>query len=189
MKGFDEDWLKQRGLSKVGNTDKWTKQYPVTPEEAFPNVGNYKGDIFIPGVVPSLKNSKRIFWKSASPQSKSKVVSTMNGRRVTPFITLSKQAKQYKVDAAKHYINHRKTFQELVKDLKGSVCIEVVPVLKTQTIPDFNNFNHIVTDMMVEHGWIADDNMKAIMPFPKRTRPHYYIDKENPGVWIKVLMI
>ena len=53
---------------------------------------------------------------------------------------------------------------------------------------DFNNCNHIITDLMTAFDIIPDDDVKHLLPFPLEIDGKYWkIDKDNPGVIIKIL--
>ena len=53
---------------------------------------------------------------------------------------------------------------------------------------DFNNANQIIMDLLVAHDVIEDDCMRIIVPFPLEINGTFYsVDKENPGVYIKIL--
>lgn len=52
---------------------------------------------------------------------------------------------------------------------------------------DFNNANGILTDLLTAHEIIPDDSMSYIIPIPyKKGGKWYTIEKENPGVFIKL---
>ena len=52
---------------------------------------------------------------------------------------------------------------------------------------DFNNANQIIADLLTAHGIIEDDNMDYFIPYAFKMNEQYYtIDKENPGVYIKL---
>lgn len=53
---------------------------------------------------------------------------------------------------------------------------------------DFNNANQIILDLMTALDIIPDDNTQFILPFPLLINDKYWdYDKENPGVYIKLL--
>lgn len=52
---------------------------------------------------------------------------------------------------------------------------------------DFHNAVQIVADLLVAHDFIEDDNMDYFIPMPLKYKGQWYsIDKENPGVIIKI---
>ena len=54
---------------------------------------------------------------------------------------------------------------------------------KTKRKFDYINAAQIVQDLMVKHGWIDDDNCTEMKPY----FGNYVHQKDNPGVFIKVL--
>lgn len=194
MKGFSEEWLRSQQLVLNHETGRYEKQRnlkkPNLEKASSENNELVKsnGQLFIPGDVPSLKNSKQIYWKTTSEKSKSRVVSYMGKRRVSPFITSSKLVKAYEKLSGPYYDLLRPKFLEIVKDLPLPYKIEFVPAFSRNKNMDFNNFNHLITDMMKKHGWINDDDIHHILPFPKMEPPHFIVDKNSPGVYIRVFL-
>ena len=124
-------------------------------------------EIFIPGNCPSLKNSKR-------------VVRLKNGRTV---VLPPKTVDEY---LRKHEWNYQTN-----KDKFRNECLKTVPPYKvgfyfkrdSKRRFDYINAAQIVQDLMVKHGWIQDDNADFLIPVFEG----YEIDKDNPGVTIKLL--
>lgn len=53
---------------------------------------------------------------------------------------------------------------------------------------DFNNANHVLTDLMTAMHIIPDDSTKYLLPFPMQIDGEYYsYNKEMPGVYIQIL--
>ena len=48
---------------------------------------------------------------------------------------------------------------------------------------DYINPAQTIQDEMVHHGWLEDDNCTIMIPFFRE----YSYDKENPGVYIRIL--
>jgi hypothetical protein len=71
-------------------------------------------------------------------------------------------------------------------------------VRNSKRLFDFSNSVEIIQDLMTAHDFIEDDNVKHVFPVPMskegllinpdnpRAFPLYSVDKENPGVWIKI---
>lgn len=161
--------------SKTGMYKKREAEVPkgtVSGKPASRNL-SFKGHIFIPGNVPSSKNSKQIFQKK------------INEKQI-PFITDSKLTKAYKKDTVSHWLKYKSYFHELIKDMEPPYIIEFTFIRSSKRKFDFNNANHVCTDLMATHGWVEDDHMDLILPIPKLIAPHYYVSPKNPGVWITV---
>jgi len=124
--------------------------------------------IFIPGNVPSLKNSKQIF------------VNRQTGKR---FIASSDSVKDYIKATSIFYESARKQFTELTKHLKTPLNIEFQFVRKTKTRFDFINMAQIVCDMMVKYNWIEDDSYIFLNPC---FNSEVLFDKINSGVYVRV---
>ncbi len=61
-------------------------------------------------------------------------------------------------------------------------------IRKTRHKYDWPNPLQTVLDEMVRYGWIEDDNIDVIVPYPLKVKGQYTtVDKDNPGVIIKVL--
>lgn len=145
---------------------------------------------FIPGNVPSLKNSK---------------VKTSKG--IFPSKTVSKYLKSFGIisySSEKKVISIQKTF-------KGNKFIDYfkeeelnrINQLRQENIPiclgfhfirdskrrfDFGNACQIICDLMTAYDIIEDDNMNCLIPFPIMVNDRWFsYDKENPGVLIKVI--
>ncbi|MCK5019845.1 MAG: hypothetical protein KAS32_22490 [Candidatus Peribacteraceae bacterium] len=53
---------------------------------------------------------------------------------------------------------------------------------------DFHNMVQGVADLLVKHEWIPDDNVDYFIPqIMNIKRQHYRYNKDNPGVWIKIM--
>lgn len=137
--------------------------------------------IFIPGNIPSLKNSK------------------INGR--FPSKTVTKWLRTFGI---KSYSPSRKEVIYFKRIPKIYNIEELLLPLKLQTnYPlllgmhfvrnskrswDFNNATHIILDLMTALDIIPDDNVKYILPMPLKIDGEYWsYSKDSPGVIIEVL--
>lgn len=139
-----------------------------------------QNSIYVPGEVRSSKNSKRIFKKNV-PKSSWRY----NGRPVLPFITDSKAAEAYKKATNAIYKQKASRFRHMTADKPLPYRIELLFLRKTESSFDFNNISQVIQDQMQNHGWVKDDNVKNVLPYP--CNPAYYKDPENAGVIIKIL--
>jgi hypothetical protein len=135
--------------------------------------------IFIPGNVPSLKNSKIKTSRGIFPSKT--VKSYLSSLGIQSYSASKKEVKGYKT--------RENIFLELFKDIK----IEKYPVIvhfhfvrDSKRKWDFNNANSILTDLMTAHNIIEDDNMDCIIPQCLWIdNKQYSYDKEKPGVYVK----
>lgn len=118
--------------------------------------------IYIPTNVPSSKNSKR--WTGK-------------------FLIGSKTTLAYKKNVADYYALYKKKFHSMVKDKKPPYRVEFTFIRDSKRRFDYCNAVQIVADMMVEYGWIEDDNADIFIPV---FAPYLY-KKNDGGVIIKVL--
>ena len=75
------------------------------------------------------------------------------------------------------------TLPTMLKGKKKPYNIEFTFYRKTKRKFDYINAAQIVQDLMVKHGWIDDDNCTEMKPY----FGNYVHQKDNPGVFIKVL--
>ena len=153
--------------------------------------------IFIPGNVPSLKNSK---------------VKTKNGIFSSPTVSkyirsLGIQAFHSRKKTVKGYVDltrpnlfeaRRVEWEAMMVGKDFPIIIGYHQVRNSKRLFDFSNSVELPQDLMTSHDFIEDDNVKFVFPVPMtvdgdlidqndpRKKPLYSVDKDNPGVWIKV---
>jgi len=123
--------------------------------------------IFIPGNVPSSKNSKQ--WTGK-------------------MLIHSKPTRNYIRDTKQHYIQAKEEFKSQVVNKAGielsyPIHIDFYFIRSSRRKFDYINPAQTVQDLMVKYNWIDDDNCDIIVPHFSG----YHVDKNNPGVLIKVL--
>mgnify|MGYP001087294751 CR=1 FL=1 len=122
-------------------------------------------EIFIKGNFPSFKNSKQYVG---------------NGRMIMSR-TVQKYLKEYEYE----WMIIPKQFTD-IKEYPIVVGFHFVRGTKHKF--DFHNMVQGCADLIVKHGWVMDDNMDYFIPVPyKRDNKWYSYDKENPGVYIKIM--
>lgn len=119
-------------------------------------------EIFIPGNVPSSKNSK--VWTGK-------------------YLVWSKTANKYRKDTACKWIGLAPVFKECTHDKQYPLVVSFQFIRGSKHKFDYVNPLQTVLDLMVEHRWIEDDNADIILPIFEK----YKYDKNNPGVIIKIL--
>lgn len=116
---------------------------------------------FIPGNVPSSKNSRR--WTGK-------------------YFIASKTVMKYRKATSKLYKAFAAVFVKQLAKYKNPVYIHFTFIRGTKHKFDYINPAQTVQDDMVKHGWIEDDNCEFIIPCFEK----YQYDKKNPGVIIEI---
>lgn len=124
--------------------------------------------IFIPGNVPSSKNSKRI-------------IRLKNGDRK---IINSKYVFDYHKATRVYWEQYRGEFLKATMPLDKPMKIEFQFARLTRRKFDFVNLAQLPLDLMTTYKWIEDDDFNNVVPV---FNPEVIFDKENPGLYIKVL--
>lgn len=142
--------------------------------------------IFVPGNVPSSKNSKQYIPK------KQLAVSSKAVKRYLQKIGI----KKYSCSRNKAYVEHYKTrpnlFLKAFKDAEfkrpESFCyVGLHFVRDSKRSWDFNNISQIVMDLLTAHRFIEDDDINHCVALPLWIDGHIYsIDNHRPGVFIKL---
>jgi Holliday junction resolvase RusA-like endonuclease len=141
--------------------------------------------IFIPGNVPSSKNS-RINTKHGSFASKT-VKTYLNSLGIQSYSSSKK--------LVKGYVNKPNLIESLREDFLKQTSGKELPleigfhfVRGTRHKFDFHNIVQVILDLMTAHDLIIDDNMDCIIPFALKIEGNFYsVDKNYPGVWIKII--
>lgn len=153
--------------------------------------------IFIQGCVPSLKNSK--VKTSRGIFSSPTVNRYIRGLGIQSFSSSKKIVKGY-VDKSRpnQFEALRSEFNKMVQDKELPWIIGYHQVRSSKRLFDFSNSVELIQDLLTAHDFIIDDNVKYVFPVPMtingelieeenpRKEPLYTVDKENPGVYIKV---
>tara|TARA_R110000764_G_scaffold123357_1_gene210936 strand:+ start:616 stop:1083 length:468 start_codon:yes stop_codon:yes gene_type:complete len=153
--------------------------------------------IFIPGNIPSLKNSK---VKTARGIFSSPTVNKfLRSIGIQGFNSRKKTVKGY-VDLTRpnQFEAFRAKFAQMRLGKDDPLIIGYHQVRNSKRLFDFSNSVEIIQDLMTAHNFIEDDNVQFVFPVPMtidgelpvegkiRDKQLYSVDKENPGVWIKI---
>jgi Holliday junction resolvase RusA-like endonuclease len=141
--------------------------------------------IFIPYNVPSSKNS-RINTKHGSFASKT-VKSYLNSLGIQSYSSSKK--------LVKGYVNKPNLIESLREEFLNQTSGKQLPleigfhfVRNNKRKFDFHNMVQIVLDLMTAHDIIEDDNMDCVIPFALKIGQGFYsVDKDDPGVYIKII--
>jgi len=140
--------------------------------------------IFIPYNTPSLKNSKIKTSRGIFPSKTVKdYISNLGIQRYS--------ASRKEVIGYKNRPNQiellREKFNKVLEGKEPPFEIGFHFVRRTKHKFDFNNANQIIADLLVAHNIIEEDNMDIFIPYALKIDDRFYtIDKENPGVYIKI---
>lgn len=142
--------------------------------------------IFIPGNVPSSKNSKQI-------------AKTKDGK---PVLLYSKTVKKYLQNLGIQKLSGRtgiteyKTRQNVFKSKINGFFdgVEYPCVLGFNFVRDslrtFDIINamQIICDLLVANGCIKDDDIKHLIPVPMKINGSWYsVCRDNPGVYLEII--
>jgi hypothetical protein len=153
--------------------------------------------IWIPGNVPSLKNSKVKTKRGIfSSPTVNKYIRSLG---IQSFSSRKKEVRGYVDKKRPNQIEMlRKQFEEMKVGKDNPIFIGYHQVRRTKALFDFSNSVEIIQDLFTAHDFIEDDNVKYVFPVPMskdgklpteknlRTTDWYSVDKENPGVYIKI---
>lgn len=118
--------------------------------------------MFIPGNVPSSKNSKQ--WTGK-------------------FLINSKQTRQYIKDTEDYWLRGKALVRPHIDHLYKPIKVSFKFIRQSKHKFDYINPCQTIQDLMVKYEWISDDNADCIIPV---FEPYEY-DKEKPGVYITIL--
>ena len=133
--------------------------------------------IFIPGNVPALKNSKQIIQ---IPIKGARACPLCKHKKGRPMLTSGKRHKEYVKATMGHWIQGAYIFKTAAKDMPRPLHITFFFHRKSRHQFDYTNALDTLQDLMVEHGWIPDDNAYEMIPVISG----YEYDKDKPGVTI-----
>ncbi len=141
--------------------------------------------IFIPGNVPSSKNS-RINTAKGSFASTT-VKKYLNNLGIQSYSSRKKLVKGY-VNKPNLIENLREDFLKQAVGKKLPLEIGFHFIRDSRRKFDFHNIVQVILDLMTASDFIIDDNMDCVIPFALKIDNKFYsVDKENCGVYIKII--
>ena len=141
--------------------------------------------IFIPGNVLSSKNS-RINTKHGSFASKT-VKAYLNSLGIQSYSSSKKLVKGY-VNKPNLIDNLREDFLKQTSGKQLPLEIGFHFVRDSRRKFDFHNIVQVVLDLLTASDFIIDDNMDCVIPFALKIESKFYsVNKEQSGVWIKII--
>ncbi len=140
-------------------------------------------EVFIPGNIPSSKNSKIATAKGVFHSTA--VGKFLREIGVQHYSASRKEFKLYKTKPCHFPVD---SLRALFKDVQYPCLIGFHFVRNSKRKADFHNLVQIVLDMMTAADIIPDDDMSHIFPVPYLKEGKYFtVDKNIPGVFIKIL--
>lgn len=162
-----------------GNFSKVRSGEPQKKEKVSKPNADFSSMIFIPGHVPSSKNSRRNF----QPKGKDgKPIYKENGKMKTVSLK-SEAVVKYQSQSQIYWEENFALFMKKISGLARPLHIRFHFVRKTAQRYDWINPTQTIQDIMVKFGYIEDDDTTNLKPF----FGHTWVDKDNPGVYIEVL--
>ena len=131
-----------------------------------------KGKIYIPYEVMSSKNS-RVFEYLYKTSERMKV----------PILRHSQQYQEYTILTKTYWVKNKARFHEMIRDKTPPYRIGFYFLRTTKQRFDYPNMMQGIMDLIVKNGWLADDHMELIKPYPDG----YEVKKEVQGVILSVL--
>jgi hypothetical protein len=120
-------------------------------------------EIFIPGNVPSSKNSR--LWTGK-------------------FLISSPTTQRYKKATEHYFLVYKKSYKKLFGN-KYPIQVGLYFVRDSKRRFDYINACQIIADLMVKYDWLPDDSADYFVP----VFLGYHIDKKNAGVIIKPILM
>lgn len=139
--------------------------FPIVPDKLFDG----KLSIFIPGNVPSSKNSRRLVVKNGKPKSYE-----------------SKLCAAYKEQTRSYWINYTAAFKKLCIGKEKPIRVVFYFIRSSNRRFDWHNLVQLPLDLMSQNSWIDDDNISQIVPVPPNGAG-FHVNPKNPGVIISVI--
>lgn len=131
--------------------------------------------IFIRGNVASSKNSKTMgFYYEGKGANKKRV----------PTLVDSPATKKYRKETAADYRKYKDRFLQMTEGKEFPLMLKVTFVRDSLRAFDLINAMQVVQDLMVEYGWIEDDNSEFLVPV---FNPTVFYSKDMAGILIEII--
>lgn len=131
--------------------------------------------IFIRGNVASSKNSKTMgFYYEGKGANKKRI----------PTLVDSPATKKYRKETAADYRKYKDRFLQMAEGKEFPLMVKVTFVRDSLRAFDLINAMQVVQDLMVEYGWIEDDNSEFLVPV---FNPTVYYSKDMAGILIEII--
>jgi len=183
--GYTEEMLKNMGLVEV----KPGVYEPVNKGKTSPFIESVKNPLIVREKVvetPDFTAKVKTEWfikGNVIPKKNSRINFVKNGRQIS---IPSKAHKEYVTQTKMQYQVFGIEFRNAVKTLglEYPLMVQFSFIRKSKHRSDFTNLVQTCEDLMTEYGWIEDDDLLHLLPFPAPVE----FDKQNCGVKIKLLV-
>jgi hypothetical protein len=138
--------------------------------------------IFIPGNVPSSKNSRVATSKGV-----------FHSRTVSKYLrSIGVKSYSMRYRSVDEYRQRANVFRLSVGSYFDKIRYPAILgfhfVRNTRRQFDFHNVCQVICDLLVAHRYLMDDSMDYLIPVPRMVDGRWYsIDKINPGVFLELL--
>lgn len=139
--------------------------------------------IFIPGNVPSSKNSRVKTEKGV-----------FHSNTVSKYLrAIGVKSYNMRYRSVSEYRQRANVFRLSVGSYFDRVQYPAILgfhfVRDTRRQFDFHNVCQVICDLLVAHGYLKDDSMDYIIPVPHMVNGRWYsVDKINPGVFLELFV-
>lgn len=145
--------------------------------------------IFVPGNVPSSKNSKVATTVGKGKNTKTVLLNSKTVKSYLQNIGIKRFSSKTGVTG---YVTRPNLFKQAVgdyfEDVKYPCVLGFNFVRSSMRIFDIINAMQIICDLLVAHGCIEDDNAKLLIPMPMMVNGSWYsVCKDRPGVYLEII--
>jgi len=145
--------------------------------------------IFIPGNVPSSKNSKIATTVGNGESSKTVLLHSKTVKKYLRNLGIQRLSSKTGITG---YVTRPNIFKQHIDGFFEGVeypCVLGFNFVRNSYRKfDFINACQILCDLFVAHGYIEDDDMKHLIPIPMMINGSYYsVCKEKPGVHLAII--
>lgn len=184
--GWDEKDLIAKGFVKNGDGT-WSKgeRHPLVETKAKikskPTIErpDLSHCLFIPGHVPSSKNSRRNFQPK---DSEGRPILTEKGK-IKSVSLKSEAVVKYISESLPYWERNYSVWKKMIAGQGLPLHIRFHFARKTANEFDWINPAQTIQDIMVKVGYLKDDSTKYINP----SFGYEWVDQERPGVYIEVV--
>ena len=145
--------------------------------------------IFIPGNVPSSKNSKVSTTIGKGQNSKTVLLNSKTVKNYLRNLGIQNYSSRTGITEYATRPNiFRATVGDYFKDAPKPCVLGINFVRDSQRKFDIINAMQIILDLIVAHGFIDDDNANCLIPVPMKINGSWYsVCKDKPGVYLEII--